>query len=106
MVAIFRDLPLQWMPGEKYAYNNSGYFLLGVVIEKVTGKKYEEALQEMILTPLGLKDTGYDWPEHDPAAARRPATRGRGSAHPQRRAARHAAAVLRPGRCTRRSRTC
>lgn len=62
MVAIFRDLPLQWVPGEKYAYNNSGYFLLGVVIEKVTGKKYEQALQEMILAPLGLQDTGYDWP--------------------------------------------
>jgi CubicO group peptidase (beta-lactamase class C family) len=61
MVAIFRDLPLQWTPGERYAYNNSGYFLLGVVIEKVTGKKYEQALQEMILTPVGMKDTGYDW---------------------------------------------
>jgi CubicO group peptidase (beta-lactamase class C family) len=61
MVAIFRDLPLQWVPGEKYAYNNSGYFLLGVVIEKASGKKYEQALQEMILTPLGLTDTGYDW---------------------------------------------
>ena len=61
MVAIFRDLPLQWVPGEKYAYNNSGYFLLGVVIEKASGKKYEQALQEMILTPLGLSDTGYDW---------------------------------------------
>ena len=62
MVAIFRDLPLEWVPGAKYAYNNSGYFLLGVVIEKVTGKKYEQALQDMILTPIGLKDTGYDWP--------------------------------------------
>ena len=62
MMAIFRDLPLGWVPGEQFAYNNSGYFLLGVVIEKVTGKKYEQALQEMILTPLGLKDTGYDWP--------------------------------------------
>jgi CubicO group peptidase (beta-lactamase class C family) len=61
MVAIFRDLPLQWVPGEKYAYNNSGYFVLGVVIEKITGKKYEQALQEMILSPLGLSDTGYDW---------------------------------------------
>src|SRR5262245_54911585 len=61
IVSLVRDLPLQWIPGEKYAYNNSGYFLLGVVIEKVTGKKYEEALQEMILTPLGLTDTGYDW---------------------------------------------
>lgn len=62
MVAIFRDLPLQWTPGEKFAYNNSGYFLLGVVIEKITGKKYEEALQEMILAPLGMRDSGYDWP--------------------------------------------
>ncbi len=62
MVAIFRDLPLEWTPGTKYAYNNSGYFLLGVVIEKAAGRKYEEALQEMILTPLGMKDTGYDWP--------------------------------------------
>jgi CubicO group peptidase (beta-lactamase class C family) len=62
LIVIFRDLPLEWVPGDKYAYNNSGYLLLGVVIEKVTGKKYEQALQEMILTPLGLKDTGYDWP--------------------------------------------
>ena len=61
MIGFFRNLPLEWKPGDKYAYNNSGYFLLGVVIEKVTGKKYEEALREMILTPLGMKDTGYDW---------------------------------------------
>jgi CubicO group peptidase (beta-lactamase class C family) len=63
MIGFFRDLPLQWQPGERYAYNNSGYFLLGVVIEKTAGKKYEQALQDMILTPLGLKDTGYDWPQ-------------------------------------------
>jgi CubicO group peptidase (beta-lactamase class C family) len=62
MVALFRDLPLQWVPGEKFAYNNSGYFLLGVVIEQVTGQPYEQALQAMILTPLGMRDTGYDWP--------------------------------------------
>jgi CubicO group peptidase (beta-lactamase class C family) len=61
VMAFVRDLPLQWVPGEKYAYNNSGYFLLGMVVEKATGKKYEDALGEMILTPLGLKDTGYDW---------------------------------------------
>ena len=61
VMAFVRDLPLEWVPGEKYAYNNSGYFLLGLVVEKVTGKKYEDALSEMILTPLGLKDTGYDW---------------------------------------------
>ena len=61
IVAFFRDLPLQWVPGEKFAYNNSGYFLLGIVIEKATGKKYEQALRDMILTPLGMADTGYDW---------------------------------------------
>ena len=61
MLAMFRDLPLQWVPGEKYAYDNSGYFLLGVVIEKASGKKYEQALRDMILTPLGMTDTGYDW---------------------------------------------
>jgi CubicO group peptidase (beta-lactamase class C family) len=62
MIGFFRDLPLQWVPGEKFAYNNSGYFLLGVVVEKAAGKKYEQALQDMILTPLGMNDTGYDWP--------------------------------------------
>jgi CubicO group peptidase (beta-lactamase class C family) len=62
IVALFRDLPLQWIPGERYAYNNSGYFLLGVVLEKITGKKYEQLLQEMILGPLRMTDTGYDWP--------------------------------------------
>ena len=63
MVAVFRDLPLEFAPGEKFKYNNSGYFLLGVIIEKVAGKKYEEALRDEIFTPLGLKDTGYDWTE-------------------------------------------
>jgi CubicO group peptidase (beta-lactamase class C family) len=61
MIGFFRNLPLQWKPGDQYAYNNSGYFLLGVIVEKVTGKKYEEALREMILAPLGMNDTGYDW---------------------------------------------
>ena len=61
MIGFFRDLPLQWTPGEKYAYNNSGYFLLGAVIEKITGKKYEQVVQEQIFTPLGMTDSGYDW---------------------------------------------
>lgn len=69
VIGFFRDMPVQWDPGERYAYNNSGYFLLGVILEKLTGKKYEQALQEMILTPLGMTDTGYDWPQ--PIIARR-----------------------------------
>ncbi len=63
MVAVFRDLPLEFAPGEKFKYNNSGYFLLGVIIEKVAGKKYEDALRDEIFAPLGMKDTGYDWSE-------------------------------------------
>ena len=51
---------LEFEPGSKFAYDNSGYFLLGAIIEKVTGKRYEQVLKERILDPLDMKDTGYD----------------------------------------------
>ena len=51
---------LQFEPGSKYSYNNSGYFLLGAIIERVTGKPYEQVLQENVFGPLGMKNTGYD----------------------------------------------
>ncbi len=54
---------LEFEPGSKYAYNNSGYFLLGAIIEHVTGKPYEQVLKENIFDPLGMKNTGYD--HHD-----------------------------------------
>ena len=44
-------------PDTKFLYSNSGYFLLGVIIEKLTGKSYETALQEKIVTKIGLEDT-------------------------------------------------
>ncbi|HLL94695.1 MAG TPA: serine hydrolase domain-containing protein, partial [Spirosoma sp.] len=56
----FSDLPLEFEPGTKFSYNNSGYFLLGVILEKVTGKSYATVLKESITTPLKLGDTGYD----------------------------------------------
>ncbi|WP_245583658.1 serine hydrolase [Salinimicrobium xinjiangense] len=59
-VKTFADSTLQFSPGEKFSYNNSGYFLLGHIIEEVTGKSYEQVLQERILDPLDMKDTGYD----------------------------------------------
>lgn len=59
-VKVFSDSTLQFTPGEKFAYNNSGYFLLGHIIEQVTGKSYEQVLQEKILDPLNMMDTGYD----------------------------------------------
>lgn len=60
MIALFRDLPLEFVPGSGFKYNNSGYFLLGAIIEKVTGRKYEEVLRDQIFTPVGMSDTGYD----------------------------------------------
>ena len=59
-VKTFSSLPLEFTPGEKFNYSNSGYFLLGYIIEKVSGKTYEQYLQETILTPLKMVNTGYD----------------------------------------------
>lgn len=59
----FRDRPLEFAPGERWAYSNSGYILLGYVIEKVSGQPYEQFLREQILEPLALDDTGYDHTE-------------------------------------------
>jgi len=47
----------EFAPGEKWSYNNTGYFLLGMLIEKVTGKKYGEVLEERIFKPLGMTQT-------------------------------------------------
>lgn len=60
MVKTFADSTLNFTPGERFAYSNSGYILLGAIIEKVTGKSYETVLQEKIFEPLKMKDTGYD----------------------------------------------
>jgi len=51
---------LEFEPGSKYSYNNSGYFLLGAIIERVTGKPYEQVLKQNIFDPVGMKNTGYD----------------------------------------------
>ena len=60
LVALFRDKPLDFQPGERWSYSNSGYVLLGYLIEKISGESYEKFVQENIFTPLGMKDSGYD----------------------------------------------
>ncbi len=60
LVKSFWDLPLDFEPGAKFNYSNSGYILLGYIIEKVTGKSYEDVLKEKIFEPLGMKNSGYD----------------------------------------------
>ena len=60
IVATFKDKPLDFEPGAKFSYSNSGYVLLGYLIEKISGESYEKFLQDNIFTPLGMKDSGYD----------------------------------------------
>lgn len=58
-LAAFQDLPLDFKPGTAWSYSNSGYFLLGVLVEKVTGQTYAEALRERVLEPAGMTDSAY-----------------------------------------------
>ncbi len=60
LVARFRDKPLDFQPGEKWNYSNSGYALLGYLLEKISGQKYCDFLQQNIFTPLAMHDTGCD----------------------------------------------
>lgn len=57
MVDFFADLPLQFEPGTRFSYTNSGYYLLGLIVEKVSGQDYYQYLQENIWNPLGMKRT-------------------------------------------------
>ena len=60
LVARFKDVPLLFTPGDHWSYSNSGYTLLGYIIERVSGETYAQFLQENIFDPLQLRDTGYD----------------------------------------------
>src|SRR4030095_15657296 len=60
LVAHFRDKPLDFEPGEKWQYSNSGYLLLSHLSEKINGDSYEKFVRENLFTPLGMKDSGYD----------------------------------------------
>ena len=51
LLARFRDKPLEFEPGEKWNYSNSGYVLLGYLVEKISGQPYDKFVQENILTP-------------------------------------------------------
>jgi D-alanyl-D-alanine carboxypeptidase len=59
LIGLFKDQPMDFAPGEKWLYNNSGYVLLGAVLEKASGQSYEELLRSRIFAPLGMRRTGY-----------------------------------------------
>lgn len=60
LVSEFSNLPLEFKPGDRFAYSNSGFLVLGYIIETVTEQSYETVLQGQILTPLGMDNTGID----------------------------------------------
>jgi CubicO group peptidase (beta-lactamase class C family) len=60
LIARFKNKPLEFRPGEKVQFSNSGYEVLGVVIETVSGEPYAKYLAEHIFEPLGMRDTGCD----------------------------------------------
>jgi CubicO group peptidase (beta-lactamase class C family) len=60
IIGWFKEKPLDFEPGSKWNYSNSGFVVLTYVIEKVTGESYEKFVRDNIFTPLGMKDSGYD----------------------------------------------
>jgi CubicO group peptidase (beta-lactamase class C family) len=60
IIDLAKDKPMEFAPGERWKYCNSGYILLGAIIEKVSGKTYADFLQDRIFGPLGLKSSYYD----------------------------------------------
>lgn len=57
---VFRDKPLEFEPGTQWKYSNSGYLLLSLLVERISGKKYDEFLKQNVLAPAGMNDSGYD----------------------------------------------
>jgi CubicO group peptidase (beta-lactamase class C family) len=64
-VPFFANVPLQFPPGQGSAYSNAGYVVLGLIVEKVSGKEFHEYVRENIFVPAGMKDSG----PYDPQAA-------------------------------------
>jgi CubicO group peptidase (beta-lactamase class C family) len=61
LLRLFKYLPLDFSPGTKWSYSNSGYILLGMIIEKATGKTYFRVVRDNIFEPLGMQHTGFDF---------------------------------------------
>ena len=60
LVDFFKNQPMDFDPGTAYAYSNSGYILLGYIIEKVSGMPYADYLAKKVFKPAGLKHTFYE----------------------------------------------
>ncbi|HMN46574.1 MAG TPA: serine hydrolase domain-containing protein [Povalibacter sp.] len=60
LVASFRDRPLDFPAGTDFRYSNSGYILLGYILERVSAQPYAQFVTKNIFVPLGMKHSGYD----------------------------------------------
>jgi D-alanyl-D-alanine carboxypeptidase len=61
---FFKDEPLEFEPGQRFAYSNTGYFLLGLIIEKVSGSSYADYLAKHVFAPLEMRHTAYEGKEN------------------------------------------
>ncbi|MES2297347.1 MAG: serine hydrolase [Pseudomonadota bacterium] len=76
VIDSFKNDPLEFEPGTRFAYTNSGYFLLGAIIEKVSGMPYAQFVAQRIFVPLGMTQTAYEGHERAPAVRAAGHTRG------------------------------
>ncbi|UBV44626.1 beta-lactamase family protein (plasmid) [Deinococcus taeanensis] len=65
---LFQNRPMTFSPGERFAYNNSGFILLGLIVEALTGQAFTEYVQRQVLTPAGMDDSGYFAADQLPAS--------------------------------------
>ncbi|MBI3284821.1 MAG: beta-lactamase family protein [Burkholderiales bacterium] len=62
---FFKNEPLEFTPGEHFAYSNSGYFLLGLIIEKISGLSYADYMAQHVFSPLDMRHTAFEGQERD-----------------------------------------
>jgi CubicO group peptidase (beta-lactamase class C family) len=60
LLDLVRDKPLSFQPGDRFYYNNTGYILLGMVIEKASGLSYAQFVRQRLLVPAGMENSGFD----------------------------------------------
>ena len=60
LIDFFKEEPMEFAPGEQWNYNNSGYIILGAIIEEISQKSYEDFVVENIFKPLGMDNSYYD----------------------------------------------
>jgi CubicO group peptidase (beta-lactamase class C family) len=58
LIARFKDRPLQFDPGERFGYSNSGWVLLGAIVERVAGQAYGDYVEQQICEPAGMRGSG------------------------------------------------